>query len=461
MGLTLWTTQVADLAYYMANDRCMNLSDPATGKTPPTCVYAWYLWSEKGEKTVWIMPGSIMEKNRDELLRWTEFKPEDVVILPDLLPQQRAAAIQGNAKVFITGGNLYGKIWRDLLKHQPSIKFNCIDESHLIYLRMSSNRTQQWLESLKYIPKMLPMTGTLVDGALDTAYPMIHAIEPRYYGSHSAFMAYHAVTDDNGQVLWWKNHEKLQRILYRHAIRHTFEEVHGPEAKVLQVEKCEMSPRQRAAYDEFHEKAMLELEDGFLDGTLPPVAVMRARQIMAHPHDISSPTGARVSVVGDEETGKDALLQIHLENHKRTGKPLLIFSSLVPEQERIAARCEKMGFRVGLINGNVSTKRRAEIDRQFRAGLIDIVVGSPATMSVGFNWDHCGHVIFVSIDYKDTSFIQAYRRCIRGARKYALLITVFEYRKSIDQRIFQIVEEKSLEANKVDPTRQVIRLLAA
>jgi hypothetical protein len=58
----------------------------------------------------------------------------------------------------------------------------------------------------------------------------------------------------------------------------------------------------------------------------------------------------------------------------------------------------------------------------------------------------------------DDSFVQAYRRGIRGARTSALLIYVLEYRDSIDQRIMQIIEQKSREAHKVDPTKEIFKL---
>ena len=34
----------------------------------------------------------------------------------------------------------------------------------------------------------VPMTGTLIDGRIEAAYPAIHAIEPRYYGNYQSFL---------------------------------------------------------------------------------------------------------------------------------------------------------------------------------------------------------------------------------------------------------------------------------
>lgn len=123
--------------------------------------------------------------------------------------------------------------------------------------------------------------------------------------------------------------------------------------------------------------------------------------------------------------------------HPWEDKPLLIFAVVKHQQERLVEICQKMGFRTGLINGDVSTARRAAIDEEFQAGRLDIVVASPATASVGFNWSHLDTVIFMSIDFMDSSFLQGYRRAMPGVRTSPLLIYVMEYEKSVDQRIFR------------------------
>src|SRR3546814_9015270 len=57
--------QVQDLAFHMANPKSLNLSEPGTGKTPTVCVLAYYHWAKHGRKTIWAMPKSLMEKNKD------------------------------------------------------------------------------------------------------------------------------------------------------------------------------------------------------------------------------------------------------------------------------------------------------------------------------------------------------------------------------------------------------------
>lgn len=422
-----------------------------------------------------------MHKNRDELLRFTDFTPEQVVVLEhdhlEAKPYEQKGLKKGKiykrfkhytqylerlangevidliaenqAIVTLVGFRFMARFWQRMIAAHPSIGALAIDEAHMGYGSASSQNTASMYGVLRHAPAFCAMTGTLLNGRLDSVFPVIHAIEPRYYGSYAGFRQQHvAFEDDYGRVLQWKNEAKVGQILLAHSVRHTFEEVYGKEPVVFQQDRVEMSEEMREHYDLFHDQAMLELEDGFIDGSLPGVATIRARQIMQHPESMG--------LCKDELTAKDERLLIHLEDAKLRGEKMLVFSVYIPEQERIANLLTRHGRRVGLINSNTSTEERVRIDQAFRRGEIDDVVGSPATMAVGWNWEHVDHVIYMSLDYTDVTFLQAYRRASRGNRTKVLRVTVMEYYDSIDQRVQRIVTEKSIVANKVDPSRPIL-----
>lgn len=450
MPTPLRPDQIEDLAFYIANPKCANLSDPGCGKTPSVCVYIEYLWSYKGTKTIWSMPKSLLRKNKMELLRFTNLT-EDQIVLVDGTPMERMQQMsRSTGVVFLMGFKRFADDWKTLKNYHPQINAKMIDEVHMGFKGYDSQRTKELFKFMRETEYFLPMSGTLIDGKLDSCYPTIKIIEPRYYASHNSFMQQHAIVDEYGTVVEWQNHDKLGRIFKRHCIRRTFESVHGKVEVVITHEMCEMHEKQREAYDEFESLAILELEDKFLDGTNPAVAAIRCRQIMGHPHTFGL-------LKSGETTGKDDALETHFEDHMRKKEPLLIYASLNPEQERIASFAEKSGLRTGLINGTVHTKERDRIDIAFQKGELDCVVGSAATAAVGYNWGHVDHIIYASLDYQDSSFKQARSRAIRGARK-PLWVTVLEYRNSIDQRIFTIVNKKSGDMNKVDSSYEKLDL---
>ena len=534
--------QVDDLAFHIANPKSLNLSDPGTGKTPTVCVLAYYHWAKHGRKTLWVMPKSLMEKNKDEIPQFTAFDPEDITILesdfapltknwtgptftrqkrirsmrirlatgettttyeydgpgnlvysaplkneqgpgwwtigksepsrqlpenpalcfpllrPDGKPQYKVfyedeeakdlIAAAKDAKVFICTFSFLRSHWERLLDTIPEIDVLIVDEFHMGYSTADSQQTESFFFTVDRCSQFCAMTGTLIDGRLDSAFPAIHAIEPRYYGSRQGFLDEHALSYDNfDRVTQWHNFDKLKAILARHSVRHTFEEVYGDEPVHFETKVVQMGPQCREKYDEFHEQAMLELENmEVLDGTLPGVNLIRAQQIMGHPETMGLAKG--------EVTGKDK----YLAALATEGRPMLVFAQLQPEQERCVKVLEEQGLRVGLINANVSAKQRAKIDVAFRAGELDAIVGSGPTVAVGYNWERADLVVFISIDYKDVNVLQAYRRASRGSRTTPLRVIFVQYENSVDQRKYQIVKVKSEMANQVDPTRKILEV---
>lgn len=444
--------QVEDLGFYMNNERGGNLSDPGTGKTPSVCVYQEYLFKHKNVKTIWAMPKSLLRKNVRELLRFTNFTPEQGILV-DGTPKEREQQMSDQrGVVWLMGFKRFADDWDKMRAMHPTIDALMFDEFHMGgFKKPTSARSLSLFLAMRKMKYFLPMTGTLIAGRLDSCYSAIHVIEPRYYSSHESFMAQHALKDADGKVMAWVNHEKLGRIFMRHTIRRSFESVHGKQSIVTQKELVPMDAKTRSAYTEFEAKAILELEDSFLDGSNPGVNAIRCRQIMGHPHKYGI-------LKPGELTGKDELLQVHVEDHLNTGAPLIIFAALIPEQDRVFELCKKWGLKTGLINSTVSAKNRSVIDEDFIAGKLDCVVASQGTASVGFNWGHVDHIIDVSIDYEDTNFIQSFRRATRSARTKPLRITLFEYEDSIDKRMFMIVDKKSRDLNKVDDSYPILNL---
>jgi hypothetical protein len=391
---------------------------------------------------------------RQYLKRW---ETEQVI---DLIAAARA---QG-AKVILCSFHFHREQWERLIEVFPELKCLAVDELHMGYGGIDSQNTGALYGTMAKCSNFIGMTGTLLNGKLDSVYPAIHVIEPGYYPrGYSDFRNQHvAFEDDYGRVLSWKNEAKVGQILLNHGVRRTFEEVYGKEDVVFQPADVDMNPLMREAYDEFHEAAMLELSDGrFLDGSLPGVATIRARQIIAHPEVFGLCKG--------EQTGKDEWLEIQVHDAIQRQENLLIFSVHIAEQERIVELLKRMGRRPGLMNSKTSGAKRDAIDLAFQGidkngkwigrGLDD-VVGSPLTMSVGWNWEHVNHVIPVSYDYQDVTWLQGYRRASRGTRKSTLRVTFPRYHDSVDYRVLEIIHEKSVLANKVDPTRPILKLAA-
>lgn len=457
--LTLRPNQISDVAFFMVHERGMLLHDPAVGKTPVACAFMWWLWVEKKQCTIWAMPVSLRDKNKEELLAWTGFTDEELVLYD-------GGPVPPQAKVLLITTERMRRSWRDMVNALP-IGLYAVDEWQLGgYRSPKSKRSIELYAAMEKIPRFMPMSGTLISGRWDSAYTAISLIDWRYYVSPEDFVAQHGLLDENGNVTAWINPDKLARIFQKHGVCRSFAEEYGPEAKVIVVETCDMAPKQRKMYDQFEAEALLELEDRFLDGTNPGVATLRCRQIMAHPecvrlateHDIDGKPIAwkDYDLTGGEMTGKDARLELHFLDHYEKHTQIVTFGVFQTEIERAATLAEKCGLRTAYIHGGVGSTERSRIDRALRSKELDHVASSSDTAGVGFNWGDLDHILFTSLQYKDDSFLQGYRRGIRGVRKKPLLITVLEYRKSVDQPIMRIIERKSADASKVNSNREPI-----
>lgn len=439
--------QIDDLATLINNPRHLNRSEPATGKTGSAVTLIEYVWQYEHASTVFVNTSSIAAKNKAEILAHTRgLEPDQIWFFDPKKPPKSPPAV-----VMITADSL-ARHWDKLpaMMDKP-IGLALCDEQHLYYSTHGSARTQAFYQFMKRVkvPRYVPLTGSIIRGRMDSAYPTIQLIEPSYYGDHTYFKMIHGVWDlETNKLIDWQNYERLELILNAHSINRTFTEVYGEENKlIIPVSIPIKFGKQEEAYRQFEREAFLELDAGdILTATEPGVFVTRCRQILSHPHTL-------VGLVKEGETTakEDWLFDEILGGQYTCG---MIFSPLVPEQQRIYQMMLDRGFRVALINGAVSMNDRAEINDRLERRELDYVIASPITAGVGFNWGHMEFAVFLGCDYMDDSFYQGYRRGIRGVRETPLRIYLARYLNTIEYRMWQIIERKSEIAHLVDPKRE-------
>jgi len=412
-----------------------------------------------------------MKKNKAELLRWSNFRDEEIVIVDGTAKQRDALRNNSVAKVFITSfPELTRKDKQKVPAWQkfPGTDLIVIDEFQKYFSNHDSPSTQELYRCMKSKKFFLGMSGTVMKGRLDSAYPMIQIIAPQYYGNYWDFLMQHAIKDFWGKVIGWRNHEKLKQVLYRIGRRTSFEDVFGKRDIVFFIEEIDMGLGQKKLYDQFKSMGMVELEKVVLEGSNEGVNLLRLRQILAHPERISVPMErdkdgkiTRFEVVdasGSVDTERDERIKLHIQDHLDTKEPLVIVSTLIPEQERLYKLATSMGMKTALINSNTPNSTRWKIDEDFQAGRLQCVVGSPTTMGTGFNWSHINHILFAGLDFATDDFIQMLMRAFRGKRNQPLKATLIQYKNSVEQHLDKVHDEKSRQSSIVDPTYLTLNL---
>lgn len=461
----LWPEQVEDLATAVEQVRSMNLSEPGTGKTGTAALLTYYYWKENGKKTIWVQPNHLRHKNRRELLAFTDFGPEDIEVLEKatdtLGPRKRKCEPRANqhtgfvdyivsskAKVFVVGFTFLRTYWAELLEAHPEIDLVIVDEGHLGYKNNGSKTTQALHQVMRHAKGYYYMTGSPIDGKLDNVFPHIHIIEPKYYGGYQGFLRQHAgFIDDYGNVAWWTNEDKVRDLLQEHGVRRLWKDIHGNQERDLNVVPVDMMPEMRRVYDEFDALAMLELENYLLDGTNPGVAVIRARQIIGHPETMM--------LCRNEVSGKDQMLMGYAEEAKDNGGGLCVFASLVPEVERNADILRNAGLKVGTMHGSISPKIREKVSTMYENGELDAVSCSPAVAATGWNWQRSRHMVYTSLDYKDSNLEQSFKRGERAKRDEPLRGSILVYEDSVDETIMKIIAKKDALVKLVLPTQSL------
>lgn len=442
-GFELRDYQKKDLEFALSRDRSANFSEAGTGKSPTFSRYIYMRYLIDGCKTVFIMPGGIMKKNQEDVCTWSGWSEDEVVIVKGDKKKRLETYKKDEVKCFIISADTFGKEWQVLLENQPKINCCVVDETHLLYISHASKRTQALYAASRKIKYFLMNTGTPLNGRFSAVYPTLAIIEPRFYMNYQNFVNYHGVYDQFGRIVAWSRPDKLRKALQMISVRHTFKECY-PDSKgyMLFYEKAEMDENLKKNYDVLKVEALLELEDQNLDCSNPCVKAMRCRQLLSCAESMNLELKC-------DNSGKDDLLRVHLETAKQEESRILIFSVFQAEQERIKKICEDMGLRAGLINGSVSNQKRGEIDVAFRNHELDVVIASPKTASIGFNFGFAKEVIFVSMDYQDSSFEQGIQRLDRGQRRSAIPVYIIGYKSDVERKIMNIIKRKMKEKVEV------------
>jgi SNF2-related domain/Helicase conserved C-terminal domain len=453
-------SQTEDLAKFIQNPRFLDLSEPGTGKTPKVNVFMYWLWHRHQKKSVFVMPLSLFDQNKHSFMKFTNFNEDEICVVQGT-PKQRQFLMHrtSKAKVFIVGFNFFkpAKGSQDprqsdfhyIMREHPDIGLVAVDEFHMGYSTPESMRTRwlmHWLRQLNEV-RFLAMTGTIVDGRLSSIYGAISIIEPRYYVNYVDFMNQHAIRDTRypSRVLAWKNADKVKRILQHHSVRRTFLEEYGPASMEIFVEEVSMSREHRRIYEEYEDTGIWEKDDEF-EYAEDALHQLRCRQILGAPEAMGFDLKGGF-------IGKDDRILEHLgdlDDHT----PVVIFAAYQPEQERLLRVLREKGYKVGLINGNVSGANRILEDQAFREGHTQVMIASPATVSVGYNWSHVDYMFFYTIDYKDTNWDQALFRAIRGVRECPLRAYLMYYTHTRERKVIEKIRTKMKLAAATDSSRR-------
>ena len=435
--------QAQHCAFHITHRASLNYSACATGKTYTMAWLAEYYWKTEQCKTVLINPISLSVKNKDEIVRFTDFAEDEVQIVSGT-PAKRAVQWKNTkAKVFIVGPDLFGKEWEQML---PEVKSILVDESHLAYSGHKSARTQAFYMAQKKANHITFFTATPIgSGKASSIYYAFCCCAPLVFANFKRFMNYFAIYNSLGYIIGWRHMDVLGEQLKKFSVGISFKEAFKNAAEnIVSFETCDFGDSDiEEKYRSMEDDALMELDDRYVEANSGGVKLLRCRQLLECPEVFGLEPKIRA---------KDELLKSHLQ-HILDGseKQILVYSAFVAEQERIVRICAEMGLQAGLINGSVVGAARASVAKKFESGEFQVLVASPATMAIGFNFEFVSSVVFVSADYDNSAFHQACFRGNRGTRSTPLPIYILVVNCKVEKKFWKkVLSEKEDYKNTVD-----------
>lgn len=310
-----------------------------------------------------------------------------------------------------------------------------LDEAHKV--KNPSTLATKNLLKLR-APHVVALTGTLIMNSPENAYVAL-----KWTGNlnctHSAFCTMYNVYGgfNDVQVIAHKNLDLLQEHIDSCSLRRRKDDELDLPDITYQIEYVEMTPKQKALYDEVAKGIAEELDLLSKRKKLTImdelVLHMRLRQITAYPGILSTTC---------TESAKLDRLNDYVEEIVAQGDKVLIFctfKSTVPEIERRLARYNPL-----VCTGDTSDIEINESKKKFENSGYNVMVCTWQKMGTGHTLTAANYVIFIDTPWTDADFKQAAERAYRiGQKKHTHIIT-FICNGTYDERVQEIIERKEI-----------------
>lgn len=330
-----------------------------------------------------------------------------------------------------------------------------IDESHLVLPILNDRKLTQFWQGLKYfdyVPTRIAVSGTPDRGKLENRFGTYRFLRPGTFAQISrwAWLETHFHTYDKRVARnrtikaigglkrpneWAGEEDKI-------IIRRTKGEVlHDLPPKQYRYIELDLHKEQRQQYMDAIASMVAEKDDAAeeeRDTAAAMVFALRGRQIAACEWDISDET--RSPKVG----GKSAKLDWILEwlEERGYGNPdidsgqVVISSQFVQVLYWLQAELKVHGLSAEVLEGSLSSERRAQIQRNFQAGQTKIVLLS-GRMGVGITLDAADDLIMLDLPYDPDMLEQIEDRIHRASNNHQVTIWTLIAVGTIDQMVAQ------------------------
>jgi len=328
----------------------------------------------------------------------------------------------------------YGTLRRDVvtLKEMP-FDYAILDESQAI-----KNQNSQAAKAARLLcaDHRLAMTGTPVENHLGELWSLFEFLNPGMLGRSARFKAFSKNGKDDGESL-----ALLARALRPFLLRRTKEQVLTElPKKTEQTLYCEMSPKQRKAYDDLREYYRVQLADrveelGIAKAKIHVLeALLRLRQAACHPGLLDQKQQKTLSP--KLETLLEQLREVMAEGHKA-----LVFSQFTSLLAIVRRHLDQEKIVYEYLDGR--TRKRADKIRRFQTDpacplfLISLKAGGH-----GLNLTAADYVFILDPWWNPAVEAQAIDRAHRIGQTRPVFAYRIICRNTVEDKILELQETK-------------------
>lgn len=360
----------------------------------------------------------------------------EVIVLPNKGPERRAAVLKrvqmmGDPFVFVIHYEalaLVAKLRKDWNGWHKMGTWDMVvvDESH----RFSNPDTQQH-RALRHVPTewKLSMTGSMIMNHPEEIYGRLNWMLPDSYSSkwrdwNDRFLDY--VDSGHGRVLIGPKPDTIDELRRELGIitvyRRKADELDLP-PKVEQTLRLDLSPKQRAIYDELRDSYVADLGPGESVVALQPVVLLtRLRQVA---------TGLElVSGTLTDSAKLDAAVELVRDN---PDSAFVIFSWFKGAAEAVAARLRGLNVGTFLVTGDTPHAKRTRQIAEFQSGAGRVFVGTISTLGESVNLHRADQAIFLDRSWNPAQNDQAVDRIYRIGQERPITVTYLVAKDTVDE----------------------------
>lgn len=427
---------------YLATLPCAGtFNAPRTGKTPTSIVLLQKLGTEQN---LVICPASLIWNWTKEFERWA---PEIRTFTVDGGPKKRQKIYEDyraatGQRVLVVSKDT----WKVDLDVWADYQFDTVlvDEAH--FLRALAGSKSNWTQQAKAVlavkaSRRYALTGTPTVKHAKDVYGILHFLYPNKFPSYWQFVERYFEAPTNwftGAPDWdraWVKPERqaeLQELIGFVSVQRKREEVMKwlPQKERIPF-YVKMTEKQKRLYDQMVEDFMAQDGDTVVDTANILAQLTRMRQICLDPR-----------LLGFDAVGaKTAALLEWLEDNP---EPVVIMSMFTSYLHLIRPEVEKLGRKVGMITGEMSSGERQQAVQDFQAGRTDVVLCNIIAAGVGITLDRAETIIFTDKAWNPADNEQAEDRITPTTedRNHRHVIITFQCQDSYDEALNHILDQK-------------------